>query len=177
MAKQIKRVDLLKQDHVEILVKSTEVLKGAMGGTVEVKLTKDIVSVPAHKDLVDAFVRMIPHLMFGCRLAKPEVFSKDWFEDWVFLNDPRFEGISVTGVVVVGKEQMDGVKIIGRITHPNGDVVNLITPIIWFDVNSEFKYALLSYLEDHVMMLFEEADKYYFKKKYAVPTEETVDAK
>lgn len=174
MAKQIKRVDLLKGDHVEILVSIQEVLKG---GTIESRLTKDTVQMPAHKDLTDAFLRLVPHLMFSCRFAKPEVFSRDWFDEWDFLDDPRFEGISVTGAMVVGKEVMDGVKLIGRNTHPNGDVVAFTSPVIWLDAVADNKYPLLSYLEDHITILFAEADQYYFRKKYAVEEPDIVSVK
>lgn len=165
MGQLIKRVDLHKGDSISMVVKSDTALKG---GVIESKEIAVKNRMPAHKHLIEAFIMMIPHLMFGCKLAKPSTFSEEWFADHIFLQDERFEGITVTGVVVVGNDEMEGVKIIGRKTHANGDVVSLITPIIYLEAEGEHKYPMLTYLSDHLNTLFSESDQYYNKKKYGV---------
>ena len=56
------------------------------------------------EDLVNTFVKMVPHLMYATQLFKVGPTSDDFFE-FGFLVQEEFKGINVTSVVVSGKDR------------------------------------------------------------------------
>jgi hypothetical protein len=163
MAKTINRVDLLKDGTVYVEFEATSVLDG---GRQMKDGDKKVRNVPAHDDLTNAFIKLIPHLMFGCHFYVPNHLNdEDWFEGHEYLDDERYEGISVTGVTMVGKDRQ-GVKLIGRKTTPHGDVVSINSPILYFSAESPKPYILHKLLKQHVDNLLAEGDA-YLKGKFA----------
>lgn len=166
MAQKVRRADLVGENKVVIVFNKSEALKD--DGILETECKGMVYHKAPHTDLQNAFLAMIPHLMFGCQLAKPETFRQEYF-DGEFLDDERFEGITVTGILMVGKDY-DSIKLIGRKTTTNGDVVALNSPIISLVDESDRKYPVLDILRLQVADLLKEVALFQ-KGKYGAGTQ------
>lgn len=167
MARTINRVDLLPQNGLFVDFDQSSVIDG---GAIVQDGDKKTRKVPVHDDLANCFLKLIPHLMFSCQFLNPNhTNDEDWFDGLTYLNEDRYKGISVTGVVFVGKDkdEPDGVKLIGRKTTTHGDAVSINSPIIYFDPQHAKSYPLSELLGSHVDNLKAEVIEYLFKKKYA----------
>lgn len=169
MARKINRVDLGAQNTVFADYESSNVIEG---GNIVPDSNKKTRNVPAHEDLVNCFLTFIPHLMFSSELIIPNHLNDEsWFKEQEFLQDEKYDGITVTGISFVGKHDENndtpGIKLIGRKTTGYGDVVSIVSPIIYFDPNHAKSYPLAKMLKEHVNKLKTELELYLFKNKYA----------
>lgn len=163
MTRKFERIDLLPKNWVKSTYEKSHVDKNDRQTIVEDNDTR-LRRRAAHQNLIDCFLKLVPHLMFSCQLSEPETFEKTYFDTWGFLDEPRFKGITVTGVKFVGKDE-DGVKLIGRKTTTDGDVILLNGPIIYFDTEKK-KYPFSDILQETIKSLKYEVEEYY-RGKYS----------
>lgn len=138
----------------------------ARGGSIVDSDNKIVVHKTPHSDLSFCFVKMVPHLMFLCELAKPQVLRPEWFEDFKFLDEEEFAGVNVTGIVVSGKDR-DIIKILGTKTTSKKEVIAFNSPNIWLGEDGESKYILQDVLKTNFSKLMDEAEKFHTQGKYA----------
>lgn len=79
---------------------------------------------PAHQDLIDCFIELVPHMMFTNGLFRVQKVNEAYYNEHTFLDEAQFDGITVTELQIVGKED-NKIKLIGQKTNDVGDV----TPI------------------------------------------------
>lgn len=123
------------------------------------------------EDLINTFVKMVPHLMYATQLFKVGPTSDDFFE-FGFLVQEEFKGINVTSVVVSGKER-DFVQLSGEKVTDKLEVVIFKTPPIWLEDVSEKAYPFINKLKDNLDDLMSEAEK-YFNGKYEAEAQQAL---
>lgn len=129
-----------------------------------------------HEDFCNAFHSFIPHLLYSMGLQPVRETETGWYESLAFTDDERFDNITVTGVVLVGKEE-NKIKIVGRVTNDNGDVSSLVSPIIDLEHNGSGGYVLQTILADAFKAFLHEADEYWSKQKYAPNPQQELELK
>jgi len=138
-----------------------------------IRVTSDL---QPHKDFRNALERMTPHLLIACGLAEPEYglidkkfpIDQEWFDKWEWKDDPRFQGVTVTGVHVIGKDSPDGIKLLGTKETPQGGVTALKTPLISLLKNADgWNYPLLDLIDVQFDTLLTEAQEYHTDLKHA----------
>lgn len=175
MSIKIKRVDLAK-DGKSVKFGFSQSAASKDGGIVESDYKAVTVHKGAHEDFVAAFVKMAPHLLYATELAKVTVTSPDWFTNYEFLNDDRFEGISVTGIKIVDKDESK-IRLIGEKVTSNGDVCSIISPIIDLHTDDPSRYVLQSVIADNFKLFLAEASQYWDKQKYAPNPQQELELK
>lgn len=165
MGLKIQRVDL-KKDGKGVTLKFEQSAVGRDGGGIVDSDNNITIHKKPHDDLANCFIKMVPHLMFLSELAKPEVLRPEWFDDFKFLDDERFVGVNVTGIIVSGKDR-DILRIIGTKTTSKKEAVSIIAPQVWMEEEGEAKYVLADVLRTTFSKLMDEVDKFYVKGKYA----------
>jgi len=120
-----------------------------------------------HDDFANTFIKMVPHLLYSMQLAKAKILRPEWFDEYKFLDDERFENVTVTGIDIIDKEDVLKIRLYGRKTTDNGDVCALNSP--WIDLydGGPERYILQAVLADNYRVLIQEADQYWNKQKYA----------
>lgn len=176
MSKQkITRADLVKEDQVNIKFATAISKRGGDEDHVIEKDHNEKVFMRPHNDLLNAFSKFIPHLMFKIGLYEIDCFRPEWFDNFEYLDDPRFEGVHVTGVMFVGKDQ-EAIKIIGKKVNENGDSTSLVSPIIRLGEAFEDQYALGNLITTHVATWLKEV-KNFVNGKYATEYQLKMDLK
>lgn len=98
------------------------------------------------------------------RLDRP--IDMKWFSDFASEDDPRFDGIEITGVIIQGKDATDGVQLVGRKVMEDGGVIELKTPSIGlFNDGSDYYYPLADILSSQIETLLTEAEKFVTEGK------------
>jgi len=120
---------------------------------------------PPHKDLSDAFVDLIPHLLFSSELFPIMTTNKDWYESREFLEEKIFTGITVHELQILNQEETK-IKLIGSKTTTLGEVVPLQSVIIDMEADGPDKYLLITVLSEVVERVISEAGLYYSNQKY-----------
>lgn len=88
-----------------------------------------------HNDLKLQFDRLIPHLALMCELIEESQLDGEF-------SHPSFYKYKVTGYVIGGEDEHEGVTIIGRKTLAGNRVLNLITPFTkWEDEHNGYRYS------------------------------------
>lgn len=164
MSQRIKRADLVAEDKVVVEFFSKNTVKGVDDFIVE-RENKVGTAMKPHKDLLNAFLKFIPHLMFKCQLADVDTFSDEFFDGHLFLQDERFAGITVTGIVMVGTE-LDTIKILGRKTTEHGEVIALNSPNIKLGDDFKELYPLVDRLRKDIEVFLKETTL-FLRGKYA----------
>jgi hypothetical protein len=166
---KINRIDLNKNGKsVTLTFGQTAVSKD---GTVDSDNKVTIHRAP-HDDLANAFLRMVPHVLWITQLRPERLVSEDFFNDFGFTNDADFNGINVTGVAISGKDD-DFVQILATKTTSRLEVIAINTPKIWLGDESTKAYSHLNILSKHVDEARKEANKFY-KGKYKPELQETL---
>jgi len=98
-----------------------------------------------HSDLTHRLSRLVPHL---CLLTEQLTETPDFWPDEAGELPGRFEAFTVTGLSV-GKNQ-PGVTLIGQRTLTAGKVLNLTSPYVSFDDETEVAYAYAPLLESEL---------------------------
>ena len=95
-----------------------------------------------HPDLTHALSRLVPHL---CLLTEQLTEMPDFWPDTAEELPARFQAFTVTGFAM-GKGQ-SGVTLIGQRALTTGKVLNLTTPYVSFDDETDAAYAYAPLLE------------------------------
>lgn len=119
-----------------------------------------------HKDFQAALDKIAPHILIRGeftnimdRLDRP--IDMKWFSDFSHEDDPRFDGIEITGVIIQGKDATDGVQLVGRKVMEDGGVIELKTPSIGlFNDGSDYYYPLADILSSQIETLLTEAESF-----------------
>lgn len=99
----------------------------------------------AHPDLPHRLSRLVPHL---CLLTEQLTETPDYWPDVAEELPARFEPFTVTGFSL-GKNQ-SGVTLIGQRTLTGGKVLNLTSPYISFEDETEAAYPYAPLLESEL---------------------------
>ena len=102
-------------------------------------------SEQVHPDLPHRLSRLVPHL---CLLTEQLTETPDFWPDEAEDLPARFGAFTVTGFSL-GQGQ-GGVTLIGRRTLTGGKVLNLISPYVRYDDETEAAYPYASLLEKEV---------------------------
>lgn len=98
------------------------------------------------------------------RLGKP--IEAEYFNEHIFEDDPRFEGIDITGIVITTKNDSTGFKIMGTQTTEDGAIAKLTSPVISTIIGSEgWNYPLAKFAVTHLSDAIEEAKDYIEKSQ------------
>lgn len=120
---------------------------------------------PPHQDLVDCFIRLMPHMMFSTGLFKVQKVKADYYNNLEFLEEEQFEEIVVMEVQISGKEE-NLIKLIGYKTNKDGQEFPLQSAIIDISPDAANKPVLINIFTETLQNLLKEADLYYSKQKY-----------
>lgn len=121
-----------------------------------------------HPDFNRAMEIFKPHLLIRCGFAEPvdrlgEPITMEYFTEHIYEDDPRFEGIEITGVIITTKKDQTGFQILGTHTTVDGQVVKLKSPSISTLSKAEgegYNYPLISYIDEQLDTLLIECQEY-----------------
>lgn len=132
------------------------------------------------KDLNNCIERLIPHLMFASELADRSLkLDKDmdynrWFEEFLFTEDKRFDGVVITSVQFIGKDTLDAVKLYGYKETEFTDKpfkVKIETPVISLVRTNENSYPLVAILDTQIDTLQHEIEEWLERGKTVTQAE------
>ena len=139
------------------------------------KIPGKTMDLPRHADFERAMDKLKPHLVIATGYAEPldnlgNILTKDDFNEFFADKDNvpiAFKGLDVTGIIIQGKNAVDGVQILGTKTTDNGDVIKIKTGSIALKREAEgYNYPLVEILDEQIDYLLSEADKYHARKKH-----------
>lgn len=136
------------------------------GGQIIATSVKKKVKMEPHHNFTDSMERFIPHFMFRAGFSVPEIFDSSWFVN-DFLDDERFEGLSVTGLVI-GKNE-ESIRIMVDKETEDGAVTSMISPQIPLVDGGEYIYRFMQIVRDQLQDVLHEAEEFFSKSKSAVP--------
>lgn len=174
MAQRIKAVTFKNSGKILIELNRSAASRNSEG--VVNKNEKVLSDLQPHGDLLRAAEKMMPHILIAMEFAKPtyDVINKDfpidkkWFDNFDFADDPRFEGITLTGVIVVGKEAADGIYLLGTKETANGGISKLKTPLISLLKDADgYNYPLQNILDAQFETFVTEVLEYQNELKFA----------
>lgn len=122
-----------------------------------------------HADFNRAMDRMKVHLMIRCGFAEPKdrlgkkLIDKSYFDEHIFEDDPRFNEVEVTGIIVTTKKDLTGFQILGTSTTIDGQTVKLKSPPISTLAKAEgegYNYPLRELFDEHMDTLILEAKEF-----------------
>jgi hypothetical protein len=153
-----------KKDRTEIKFKTADQPRG-YNEIVEEKNVK-VSDLIRHADFVRALERFAPHLLIAGeftdtfdRIKMP--IDKLWFDEFRWKEDGRYEGVEVTGIIINGRDNIDGIQIIGYRLLSNGEQYPLKTPSISLLQESEgTDYPLRDILSSQIETLLTEAEEW-----------------
>lgn len=157
----ITRVDLNKNGQsVSLVFGQTAVSKSGddFNSDNKIKIHKE-----PSEDLTNAFIKLVPHLLWVTQLYGTKSVKEDFFDNYEFVgNDdmPEFKGVNVTGVIISGKDN-DFVQLIGTKTTDKKEVVSISAPRVWLEDVSEKAYIHLGILAEQVNEVIKEAEAFY----------------
>lgn len=165
MASRIETVELKKDGTIKVKYKQNEVSRNGEMEFVKAKYVKESEQL-AHKDLINAFLRLTPHLMFHTGFADKNVAiptkmeDKIWFDDHHFMEDDRFKSVRVTGVKTFGNDVIDGVSLSGFRENDEGYQCKFKTDCIYLDRADPNHYPLVVILDAQIETLMFEVEEY-----------------
>lgn len=88
-----------------------------------------------HKKFNEALSAMTPHLAIGYGFETAfdttgVLFEHTFFTSGDWEDNPRFDKLTLTGIIVTGKDAADGIQLVGTILTPQGEEAALKTPPI-----------------------------------------------
>lgn len=121
-----------------------------------------------HNDFNRAMEIFKPHLLIRCGFAEPvdrlgQPIGADYFSQHEYEDDPKFEGIEITGIIITTKKDKTGFQIVGTHTTVDGQVVKLKSPAISTLQKQEgegYNYPLIHYIDEQLDTLIIEANEY-----------------
>lgn len=106
-----------------------------------------------HPDLSHRLSRLVPHL---CLLTEQQTETPDFWPDTAEELPARFQTFTVTGFSM-GKHQV-GVTLIGQRALTTGKVLNLTSPYVRFDDETDAAYAYAPLLETELSEVLAEVE-------------------
>jgi hypothetical protein len=167
--------EIVKDDHIRLLVASATTKAGAVQEYVIEKDRKENVHMKPSKDFLDAYSMFAPHLMFKIGFFEIDSFKEEFFTNHEYRNDSRFMNISVTSVKFANKD-MDTIIIAGEITNDNDETTKLVSPPIKLSDEFVSEYALVAILRKNVENWMKEV-KNFDAGKYAEEYQLKMDLK
>lgn len=150
-------VEIRKAEIFEGLFLSTEydeLLPKSERNSIKIERT-----VPIHDDLKGAFHRLNKHLALLCeQLPAPDAGG---FDQWYVKSLDKYH---VTGIVIKGHDDTEGVILIGNRELTTGKSINLVTPVEKWEKS---KYLFVEELHLAVDGVLEEVHQYLFEGKRA----------
>lgn len=150
-------VEIRKAEIFEGLFLSTEydeLLPKSERNSIKIERT-----VPIHDDLKGAFFRLNKHLALLCeQLSAPDAGG---FDQWYVKALDKYH---VTGIVIKGHDETEGVILIGNRELSTGKSINLIAPLEKWEKS---KYLFAEELRLAVDGVLEEVHQYLFEGKRA----------
>lgn len=121
-----------------------------------------------HPDFDRAIDRLKVHLMIRSGFAEAvdkfnKPITKEWFDEHIFEDDPRFSDCEVTGVIVTTKKDVTGFQIVGISTTLDGQNVKFKSPPISTLKKAEgegYNYPLIDLFDEHMDTLLLECKEY-----------------
>lgn len=174
MAQKLKRIEVKPSGKIFIELNKSTASRNEAG--VVNKNEKSTSDLQPHGDLVRALEKLTPHLLIAMELADPEYtlidktfpLDKKWFDEFHWHEDPRFDGLTLTGVLVVGKEAADGIYLLGTKETSFGGLCKLKTPLISLLKEADgLNYRLQDIIDAQFETLVTEAIEYYNDLKFA----------
>lgn len=157
----ITRIDLpSKGDKVNITFLQTGINAGEPVETDN----KIVIHKKPHDDLANAFLAMVPHILWISQLSPIKSVDDTYFNNFGFQDDEEFKGVNVTSIIISGKD-LDFVQLIGTKTTDKLEVVSISCPKVWLDDESTKAYQYASTLREQKETLLSEAVAFY-KGKY-----------
>lgn len=118
-------------------------------------------TTPIHEDLRAKFFMLRKHLALICEQIVPSKEIKD-FDDWYVFALDQYE---VTGFVLTGYDESEGVMLIGKRTLASGKNLNLNSPIVKWDDDDNYDHV--AELRLNIEGAIYEVDQYLFSGKRA----------
>lgn len=121
-----------------------------------------------HPDFCRAMDRMKVHLILRYGFAEPvdrlgKPITKEYFDEHLFEDDPRFSDVEVTGLIVTTKKDQTGFQIIGKQLTVDGFLAPLkCSPISTLkkQQGEGYNYPLIELFDEHIDTLILEAKEY-----------------
>lgn len=100
-----------------------------------------------HSSFQYAFEAMTPNLLIAYGLELPldttEVkFDITFFNKSEWKDNPRFKDLTLTKIIVTGKEAVDGIQLVGTYLSPDGTESPLKSPVIRMTGDNDYNYPL-----------------------------------
>lgn len=114
-----------------------------------------------HPKFNEAMNAMTAHLAIALGFETPYdttgvLFEMDFFSCGDWEDNPRFDKLTLTGIIVTGKDAADGIQLVGTMLTPSGDVAPLKTPPIGLlKLPEGWNYPLVDILRVQWQMLEE----------------------
>jgi len=114
-----------------------------------------------HDKFNQAMSAMTPHLAIALGIETPYdtigvLFDESFFNNDEWKDNPRFKNLTLTGIIVTGKDAADGIQLVGTILTPSGDEAPLKTPLIGLlKLTEGYNYPLQDILRIQWQMLEE----------------------
>lgn len=119
-----------------------------------------------HKKYNEAMEAMTPHLSIAYGVETPYdttgvLFDDTFFTSGDWADNPRFENLTLTGIILAGKDAADGIQLVGTILTPQGEEAPLKTPIIsLIKVTGSWNYPLQDLLRSQLKIFEERTDDF-----------------
>lgn len=123
-----------------------------------------------HRHFNDAMAVMKVHLLVRLGFAEPvdrlgkviTLDNGDFFTDNIYLDDPRFDNIEITSVIVTTKEDATNFKINGIVTTIDGQKSKIYCqPISTLKAtDGSWNYPLIDFAQIHLEALLNEAEQW-----------------
>lgn len=149
------------------------------------KTPKTVYDLPRHADFERAMDVLKPHLAIANGWAEPldavdNILTEEDFKEFFADSDEAafgFRGLTVTGILIQGKNAVDGVQIFGTKECINAENVSKVkTYSIALERTPEgFNYPLIEILDNQIDRLLLEAEKYKNKKKHGSGVQQTLN--
>ena len=126
----------LKEGFLEAEYEQVEVQKETEDGEEVNRISSNFImtsSKPVHPDMVEAFSKLTPHMVFMCEQQDILTGDNGKFEDGSIFKDKRMEPFHVTGVSFGGSGDHAGVTLVGQKKLRNKRVLNLVSPFTKFE--------------------------------------------
>jgi hypothetical protein len=122
-----------------------------------------------HNDLREAFMELVPHIANICELSEAGVAETILSDersmgDWSHEEASLLGSITATGIILTGENEQQGVMLMAGKKLATGGYLNLVSPILKFEVES---YRYMNQLHSTIYACMEEVRQYLFEGKWA----------
>jgi hypothetical protein len=104
-------------------------------------------------------LRSMPFMDFKDSFGKQ--IDKDWFDKFLFENDPRFSEIEVSKVIITTKKDITGFQIAASISSVDDQVTSFkCPPFSTIKTDGGYNYPLIDLITTHLETLLTEAEEF-----------------